>query len=503
MEIQKTKFWAYFSSLTPKEKREWLRFTKTPYFNTNKNIVRLSEFCLSKLADETKASIDKKILFNHLFPGTVYKDIKLRKLLSNSVRLIEKFWVVNSSLNNSIRFKDNLQDCLKDKSLGKYHQVEIQNLEDLIIENQESTDYHLLSRLRHERCLYPSKATLDIKLILDEVKISIETNKAANDTASLVLAHSLLQLSEYTEIHKEDFNVPFTESKSDLLDKDVGYNLLRELYTLRTANHKNIKFELEDLWREFVSQFNHCTFDIQYYFVVFIYNHVRNYRRQHLYKNDFFLKILVFAIDNKVLTYNRHGGGEAIYAYCQHLCVAGQFTLAHTLLNDYQNSLIPNIRKEVTILCKALILFHGNKVDQAYYLLQSFKIANHETCELYRRTLILKTLLSLVKNANPIAHNLPYQIDTFKKYLKRNQQFDHSVIEIYQSFANTINKAYKLIINPNSPEEQKSDFVTQLERVIYISDDTTSWLSKIVISNPSITISHSISKSLTTSTARS
>lgn len=102
------------STFSPAEKRQFKEFIISPFFNTNKNIIRLYDL-VSGRGKPLRAS--KHELFKKLFPGRKYNDGKLRLLLHHMNVLAEKFLVIRRTLGDRFAFTSSLSRELIDRQL--------------------------------------------------------------------------------------------------------------------------------------------------------------------------------------------------------------------------------------------------------------------------------------------------------------------------------------------------------------------------------------------------
>ena len=79
--MKNNQFIKLLKTFTPKEVKKFGVFIESPYFNTNKNVIKLYEIIRKAYPGFQQESIKKEYLFSKLFPGKIYNDSALRLLI--------------------------------------------------------------------------------------------------------------------------------------------------------------------------------------------------------------------------------------------------------------------------------------------------------------------------------------------------------------------------------------------------------------------------------------
>ena len=87
MSLLKTKFFSIYQYLDKIEKRQFLAFVQSPFFNNNNHVIK---FCslLNNVKEFNMDALDKQKVYNNVFGGSAYKDLKIRHLVSASFKLL-------------------------------------------------------------------------------------------------------------------------------------------------------------------------------------------------------------------------------------------------------------------------------------------------------------------------------------------------------------------------------------------------------------------------------
>lgn len=80
-------------TFTPEELKKFRDFLRSPYHNTNRNVIRLFEIMRKHSPGFTEDKLDKKKIYAVLFKGKQYNDIVMRILISDLLQLAQDFLV--------------------------------------------------------------------------------------------------------------------------------------------------------------------------------------------------------------------------------------------------------------------------------------------------------------------------------------------------------------------------------------------------------------------------
>ncbi len=99
-----TKLIELINGITNEEFRKFGDFVKSPFFNKSKRIIRFYN-SLKVLRKRTDYKITKESLWNYIFPGEKYDDQKIRLLISDFVKLAEKYLSYKGYTENDLNQK--------------------------------------------------------------------------------------------------------------------------------------------------------------------------------------------------------------------------------------------------------------------------------------------------------------------------------------------------------------------------------------------------------------
>jgi len=78
-------------TLSTKELNEFGEFINSPFFNKNEKIIKLFDFLRKYHSAYDSPKLTKESVYNHLYPGKVYKDNEIRRCLSELLKLAKEY----------------------------------------------------------------------------------------------------------------------------------------------------------------------------------------------------------------------------------------------------------------------------------------------------------------------------------------------------------------------------------------------------------------------------
>lgn len=89
--MQDTKLFMLLRSIDKKNYSKLLNFLKSPYFNKSEKILELIKYILNYAPNYEAKQLSKEVIFKAMFPKEKFEDVKLRRLNSKALKLVEQF----------------------------------------------------------------------------------------------------------------------------------------------------------------------------------------------------------------------------------------------------------------------------------------------------------------------------------------------------------------------------------------------------------------------------
>jgi hypothetical protein len=118
--MQNSKLHQLLVALSPTERRHFRKFIRSPYFNTDQKLVRLSDLLLDHLPE----ILSREQLDQAVFPGTGFQYARISNLLSYITQHLIDFLALGQQKRESFGWQKNYLLALRKKELNKLFQQE-------------------------------------------------------------------------------------------------------------------------------------------------------------------------------------------------------------------------------------------------------------------------------------------------------------------------------------------------------------------------------------------
>lgn len=125
----KSKTLDILGALSPDEVKEFRIFLTSPYYNTNKTVLKFFDILIKFYPDFDQSSLTKENIYAKLHPGSKYKDEVIRNLLSRLLLLGENFLRVKGFENDKYRKELYLTSELSKRNVGSLFEKNVKRLE--------------------------------------------------------------------------------------------------------------------------------------------------------------------------------------------------------------------------------------------------------------------------------------------------------------------------------------------------------------------------------------
>jgi hypothetical protein len=206
-------------TFTKPEEREFLKFLKSPYHNTNKNLINLF-LTLQKSSKEKSLSPDNESVYNKLFPGRKYDYSRLRVLSSELLQKAEQFLSVNKFLTDKAETKLYLLNELKNRKLDAHYRTNFREAENYLSTSDKIDQSYFLNRYK----LYNQYT--DYLVSIDEQGNSTSIVLRSGENLLAFFLTGFLNIAHELKIHEETFNFRFDSSLVSAAADSIDFNFI-------------------------------------------------------------------------------------------------------------------------------------------------------------------------------------------------------------------------------------------------------------------------------------
>ncbi|MBL7129639.1 MAG: hypothetical protein ISS16_11735 [Ignavibacteria bacterium] len=407
-------------TFTPKEIKKFSEFISSPYFNKNKNVIKLYEILRKDYPDFDKLS--KEHVFEKIFPGKDYKDNNLR-ILIHQLYENAKEYITHKRFTDIIynyRYKEVLIYDLYERELydesGKEIDKAILDINKFDYQDAEFFKYKFI--MEYEKLYFLQKKYQD-KYEKYFTKSNIETPFVNLANYFLIKVLTFLCFILNTKIlYKLDIDTSFfekliacydIESLSNVPLIQIYYNMVMALKNKDEKYFYNIKDLLLENEKQ-ISLARQCD----------IYVNLENYCRRKIragetkFKREFF-DILKMDLEKKIYKVDPYISQNFYKNILQNAAELKEFEWAESFLETYMQELRSDYQDTVYGFCKAYLEAEKNNYEKALEYLSKI-----QTDELYLKidVKLLQARLYYELNEYDVLNSA---IDTTRHFFKSNK----------------------------------------------------------------------------------
>ena len=445
--------------LSKTEFKKFGDFLKSPYYNKSEKVIQLYDFLKDNYSEYEVDNITKESIAEYVYPETEYDEQKIRTLVSDFIKLIEKFLIVIEDEKNEVYQKLQLIRALNDRNISQsFSMVLKEALEMQKTEFNRDEDYYYNQ-------MYLELESLNYKFKRDETFDREDYNKITSNI-DLFFIITKLDMLHNVSIHEKNikpdsnFNewmydeiIQYIEKNISLMKKEHPIIYMKYLILMSILNPDEEKY-YESLKKYFTINWKKFNIFTREYVFGSLENYaVDRYNKGFLkFKNDRFF-IYEFIEDNNILYYgNLISHIDFLNSITSALAV-DEVVWAEKFYDKYKDKILPELKEDVLNLSLARIYYSKKEYEKAIMILNRI---SYKKYSFYLRS---KTILAQIYYDNKDYEPTGYLIDAAKHYLNRKRG-KMSVSE-YDMFRNFFVFLGRLL---NLSKEDKYFFKKELEK---------------------------------------
>ena len=423
------------------------KFISSPYFNLKKDIVLLFNFFHTKIKkDKLNFNLGtREDAFQFVYPNTPFDNVKITKLISELVNLVQQFYVnqeirYDKSLNKKVFISSlrnrNLDNPFFQESKKLIAQLEASPIQDINIH----LDLHLLQKALH---FHEGKPTSSNDLLnLTEVQKRLDTYYLLSKLQLICEATCLKNTFE------EHLEIPLLDSVKELCLKNRSESILFPLYLQSLSNLQNINDSesLDTLISLFFKNLNFLSSNEQFSIYILILNTAgMNINSGHSDGINKQFELYKKGLENKILIRKNRITPESftnIVVIATHL---NEIKWAENFIKNNSKYIPENAREACILFGKGKIAFRQKKYEEALQLLWNCRF-DQLAFDIRTKSFIIRTLVEIF-NTNPSFGQYEScigQIQTIEKYIRRKKDFNKTKANSYLNFIKITKKLLKL-----------------------------------------------------------
>ena len=414
--MKKNRFLDLYQNFPTKERKQFVLYVHSAFFNHNKNLqalIEAIEHCV-----KTKKAVDKREIYSLCFPQENYNELKYNNLISDLLYLLYDFLAQSRYNREKVLQKQLLIRTLFDQEwlepcvmqLERYTQLQdAQTWQDsnywyAAYQLQDLQDQHLMSQ--EKRAYTPH---LQLRSNALDRFYQLEKIKIACDMAS----RSTAVKAEYHCVFIEDI-IQWYQERPQELAKFPAFQLYLSAYKMFTHNDDEAYLQLKDLLKTHLKLIPQQELRLLYTYVLnFAVLRINSGETQYYQEILLLYKLL---LDEAIIYKN----GTLTQWTFTNIITAGirprDYEWTERFIEDYQHYLAPDLRQNVYTYNLVSLYFEKKDYPSALRMLHNVEFTD-AFYHLSAKLIQLKTYYLLAENEALLA-----LINATRRFVQRNRQ---------------------------------------------------------------------------------
>lgn len=457
--MRSTKFFQIFSELSITDINRFEKFVLSPYFNVNRHIIQLTEVFIGMAKNQARDP-DKYEVWKIIHGNSKYDDQKFRKLLSDLLKLLQHFFVVEELEEKRIIKAQLLMQAGNKRKIKKLNATAMTEADLALKWNaNKSSDLYLFKYQIEKNLFYLNEGDSDTfsRQNIESISKNLDTFFISEKLKYYceILGREYLnnisykfefidEIIEHVKKHQyqDDLIVQIYFLVSQLLTKPEQIPNYYQLKDLVLVNYRSFEgIEQQEL---FGALLNYCSRQINLGNVGF--------------QNEIII-IYDFIFKKEIILNESYITPAKFLNMITASLRTGNYDFAETFIEEYSHLIPASQRKDIVSFSLAQINFYQKNFDKVIQNLQQLDYPDLMT-SIRARTILAATYLEM----NQIDAYLNYS-ESFRVYLSRiKKKMTKSIIEQCMNFINIGKKIILLEKGDNKLAQRIENEITKLSK---------------------------------------
>lgn len=366
--MKNTKLIKLLRTFSPAEIKRFRDFVKSPYYNKNKNVIRLNEVLVKFYPAFEDKLLDEDLIFTRVFGREKYDYFRIKNVISDLYNLGTEYLRLQSNVYTDFTSDYNLLVELRTRKLWNYHKKEVASLEKEFSAEEVKDSIYLYN-----------KYLLTMEGHLAKVLEKPDSVTMIQEEFDTFYEFSILNLLKFYNLMMHISKESSVKTDKKMLGEVLSYirsNEVSENPTIVTYKYLVLLAAERDeesyfsLKKHYLSNFKNLSYEDAYYANMYLVGYATdkyNIDGERSYINEC-SELLEHSYRNKRVTL-----GELLYPnfinYVKVFTRAGNISLAREFMHDYRDKLPANIAASCLNFSEAYILHYQQKFSESLALI--------------------------------------------------------------------------------------------------------------------------------------
>ncbi len=432
------------SKFSIKETKEFSEYISSPFFNKNQSIIKLYSYLRLQYPLFEKENIEKKAVFQRIFPNVKYNDGFMRTLIFGLCTLAENYLSYTRYKSSYFRDKTFLLYELNDRQVDRLLEKNIKSfskkLDSVIIKDNEY--YYDKYNFENEKYLFYFRKKPDVfEKIIKETDLTGMIDYMTCSYISTIIG-DYTRLFNLKNIYEFDFDFSKFEKFYNII-KDERYNSIPcvivsyyELMLFIKNDDLTVFYELKKLLGEYEHVLDK---DHVYNIYVNLINYCnRNIRNGHQELQREVFEIYKQGLESKILPYHGTVHFRFYTTVAETALNLSEFEWTQNFINNYKDHLPEDIRENTFNYANAMYEFAAGNFGKSLEILSRISY-NDVYHKIKCKCLLAMLYYELRYNDQLLSH-----IDSFNHFIINDRFLNKERKKNYSNFIRFVKKIERI-----------------------------------------------------------
>ncbi|MEZ4851210.1 MAG: hypothetical protein R3B93_21870 [Bacteroidia bacterium] len=463
--MKDSKLLQLFRTVKQEELRWLAKWVRSPYFNVNKQVVKLFDYLRKYGSDYHSPKLEKEKVFAHIFPGKPFDDNKLRYIMFCLTEQIEEFLMFELLKKDTFQRQRLLYSALGERDLYELFDRKKTEITEQLENDAFKDEYYYLAkwRLEHDHFFHPQTYRYkNASVYLQEMMQNLD--------AFFMLAkiRYSTELRNRENIFSEEHEIPFVEETKEMASTHpiFGENVIFKVYT-------DILRLMEDLENEAVYQRleENVTHNLDLFrptdqaslirYMINTTNQLYNKGKSEYIDKQF--RLYKIGVEKELFLHEGKLPDSTFLNIIVTASMVGEFEWIEKFIAQLAPALLEEKQADAISLGTAYWYFGKNEFKSSLQLLQ--KIESSDLQYLLRiKSLSIRCYFELFLTDDTYYELVTYESRAFEKFLRRNELLSEKRVQGYLKFLSIILKLASLKTHYKANEKNLKQLRDKLEK---------------------------------------
>lgn len=462
--MHNTRIVSVLKTLSTKEFTNFVKFVRSPFYNTHEKLVELIEILQKDYPKFTSDRISKENLLKKLYPTEAYTELKINHFSSYLLKLLEDYLSYLNYTRHDIVYKYHLANELRTRKLYPHFESILREMRDIqeAVKYKDFDFYYNQYNLEKETELYSSdqgvmKQDQSMQDQMDNFDIYYILTKLRN-TCSMLNQKGIITTDYKLNMVEEIMNYLGYNNKKfqEVPLINIYYNIFMLLVKPTEENYYQ---KLKELLQE-----NRLTYGVDVLREMYMY--AQNYcvQKVNMGRNEYLKELfnLNITLTEEKIVFIDGYLPQRVYENTVRLGLRmNEVQWTFNFIENYKNYLSPEIRNNAYTYNLATFYYENKEYEKSLKLLNKV-----EFTDLFYNLGSKSLLLKIYYDTNAIEPFLSLS-DAFKIYLKRNKLISSPRVTSYSNYVRFVKSVFNLKLQMFSyGNDIKEDKLKRVEQKI-------------------------------------